>query len=80
MAAEAKASDPRVIHVPDTAEADRMPTGSNPARVWLSGSLKKKGRRAWSPWNEYWFVLYRGHKELRYYKTVVRHSPGRSVA
>ena len=51
----------------------------NPANVWLSGSLKKKGRHWFSRWNEYWFVLYKGVRELRYYKRVVRCACSRAL-
>lgn len=76
MATEAKQREVSVIHVPASAEAERGWAGKNPAGVWLSGNLKKKGHGGFGmkQWKEYFFVLYREKRELRYYKRAVRES------
>ena len=76
MATEAKQREVSVIHVPASAEAERGWAGKNPAGVWLSGNLKKKGHGGFGmkQWKEYFFVLYREKRELRYYKRAVRGS------
>ena len=80
MATEAKQREVSVIHVPASAEAERGWAGKNPAGVWLSGNLKKKGHGGFGmkQWKEYFFVLYREKRELRYYKRAVRAKWGHS--